>query len=73
MKAVFYVNPGLLHEDIGCGPNLEDVWRGKQASAREKFDATLIARKYDAERVGVQEIELVEEGDESEEFLKAFP
>ena len=29
MKAVFYVNPGLLHEDIGCGPNLEDVWRGK--------------------------------------------
>ncbi len=48
------------------------VWRGKDASAREKFDATLIARRYDAERVGVQEIELIEEGQEPEEFWKAF-
>jgi len=49
------------------------VWRGKGASAREKFDGTMLARRYDAERVGVQEIELIEEGDEPEEFLKAFP
>ncbi|MFW9843507.1 MAG: hypothetical protein ACFFEV_02910 [Candidatus Thorarchaeota archaeon] len=49
------------------------VWRGKGATAREKFDGTIIARRYDAERVGVQEIELIEEGEEPEEFLKAFP
>lgn len=49
------------------------VWRGKSASAREKFDGNLLARRYDAERVGVQEIEIIEEGDEPEEFLKAFP
>ncbi len=48
------------------------VWRGKDASAREKFDATIIARRYDAERVGVQEIELIEEGNEPEDFLQAF-
>jgi hypothetical protein len=48
------------------------VWRGKKASAREKFDGTLIARRYDAERVGVQEIELIEEGSEPAEFLDAF-
>ncbi len=49
------------------------VWRGKGASSREKFDGTILARRYDAERAGVQEIELIEEGDEPEEFLKAFP
>ncbi len=49
------------------------VWRGKNATAREKFDGTILARQYDAERVGVQDIELIEEGDEPEEFLKAFP
>jgi hypothetical protein len=49
------------------------VWRGKDATAREKFDGTVLARRYDAERVGVQEIEIIEEGDEPEEFLKAFP
>ena len=49
------------------------VWRGKAASAREKFDGNILARRYDAERVGVQEIEIIEEGDEPEEFLKAFP
>ncbi len=48
------------------------VWRGKEASAREKFDATILARRYDAERVGVQEIELIEEGEEPEAFLSAF-
>ena len=49
------------------------VWRGKGATAREKFDGNILARRYDAERVGVQEIEIIEEGDEPEEFLKAFP
>lgn len=45
------------------------VWRGTDASAREKFDATMIARRYDAERAGVQEIELIEEGSEPQDFL----
>ena len=49
------------------------VWRGKGATAREKFDGTILARRYDAERVGVQEIEIIEEGNEPEDFLKAFP
>jgi hypothetical protein len=49
------------------------VWRGKSASAREKFDGNILARRYDAERVGVQEIEIIEEGEEPEKFLKAFP
>lgn len=48
------------------------VWRGKDASAHEKFDATIIARKYDAERVGVQAIEIIEEGQEPERFLASF-
>lgn len=48
------------------------VWRGKEASAREKFDGTMLARRYDAERVGVQEIELIEDGSEPEEFWRAF-
>lgn len=48
------------------------VWRGKGASAREKFDGTIIERRYDAERVGVQEIELIEEGEEPDEFNNAF-
>ncbi|MGY5874363.1 MAG: hypothetical protein RTU30_01340 [Candidatus Thorarchaeota archaeon] len=48
------------------------VWRGKDASAREKFDGTIIARRYDAERVGVQEIELIEEGSEPDDFLNAI-
>lgn len=49
------------------------IWRGKGASAREKFDGTALARRYDVERAGVQDIELIEEDDEPEEFLKAFP
>jgi hypothetical protein len=48
------------------------VWRGKTATAREKFDGNIIARRYDAERVGVQDIELVEEGQEPEEFFESF-
>ena len=49
------------------------VWRGKDATSHEKFDGTILARRYDAERVGVQEIELIEEGQEPEEFFKSFP
>ncbi len=49
------------------------VWRGRDATAREKFDGNILARRYDAERVGVQEIELIEEGQEPEEFFKSFP
>jgi hypothetical protein len=49
------------------------VWRGKSASAREKFDGNILARRYDAERVGVQEIQIIEEGEEPEQFRKAFP
>ena len=48
------------------------IWRGKEASAREKFDGNILARRYDAERAGVQDIELIEEGDEPDEFMKAF-
>ena len=48
------------------------VWRGAGATAREKFDGNILARRYDAERVDVQEIEIIEEGNEPEEFLKAF-
>jgi hypothetical protein len=46
------------------------IWRGKKASAREKFDATIIARKYDAERVGAQRIILVDEGEEPDSIKK---
>ena len=48
------------------------VWRGKEATAREKFDGNIIARRYDAERVGVQDIEIIEEGEEPAEFFDAF-
>lgn len=48
------------------------VWRGKEATAREKFDGNIIARRYDAERVGVQDIDIIEEGEEPDEFFDAF-
>ncbi len=64
----------LKSDDVFLLDTWEDlyVWRGKDASAREKFDGTMIARRYDAERVGVQEIELIDEGDEPEDFLNAL-
>lgn len=64
----------LKSDDVFLLDLYEDVyvWRGRKASAREKFDATILARRYDAERVGVQDIELIEEGEEPEEFFKAF-
>ena len=65
----------LKSDDVFLLDAWEDiyVWRGKSASSREKFDGTILARRYDAERVGVQEIELVEEGQEPEEFWNSFP
>jgi len=48
------------------------VWRGKKASSRERFDATIVARSYDAERVGVQDIEIIDEGEETDEFRRAL-
>ena len=64
----------LKSDDVFVLDTWEDifVWRGKDASAREKFDGTMIARRYDAERVGVQDIELIEEGDEPDEFWAGF-
>jgi len=64
----------LKSDDVFVLDTWEDifVWRGQDASAREKFDGTMIARRYDAERVGVQEIELIEEGQEPDEFWAAF-
>ena len=48
------------------------IWRGKESTGREKFEAMLIARRYDSERAGVQEIILVEEGKEPAEFFKVL-
>ena len=64
----------LRTDDVFILDTWEDIyiWRGKEASAREKFDGNILARRYDAERVGVQDIELIEEGEEPDEFMKAF-
>lgn len=60
----------LRTDDVFILDTFDDiyVWRGAQASAREKFDGNILARRYDAERVGVQDIEIIEEGAEPEEF-----
>ncbi len=65
----------LKSDDVFILDTWDDIfiWRGKEASAREKFDANILARRYDAERVGVQDIEIIEEGEEPEQFLKSFP
>lgn len=64
----------LRSDDVYLLDTWEDifVWRGRDATAREKFDGTMLARRYDAERVGVQEIELIEDGDEPAEFWDSF-
>ena len=64
----------LKSDDVFILDTWDDIyiWRGRGATAREKFDATIIARGYDAERVGVQDVELIEEGLETEEFLSVF-
>ncbi len=48
------------------------IWRGSSSTGREKFHAMLIARRYDYERAGAQHIILVEEGEETKEFLQAL-
>ncbi|MFW9934135.1 MAG: hypothetical protein ACFFDU_01215 [Candidatus Thorarchaeota archaeon] len=48
------------------------LWRGSSSTGREKFHAMLIARRYDYERAGAQQIVLVEEGEETKEFLNAL-
>jgi hypothetical protein len=74
-KEVDLDRSSLKSDDVFILDTFDDiyVWRGTGATAREKFDATMLARRYDAERVGVQEIELIEEGQEPEEFFKSFP
>lgn len=48
------------------------IWRGSQSTEEETTTAMVIARKYDAERIGEQEIILVEEGEETQDFLDAL-
>ncbi|MFX1491701.1 MAG: hypothetical protein ACFFBU_05525, partial [Promethearchaeota archaeon] len=48
------------------------IWRGSSSSGREKFHAMLIARRYDYERAGAQNIILIEDGEETKEFLQAL-
>ena len=48
------------------------IWRGSSSTGREKFHAMLIARRYDYERAGAQNIILIEDGEETKEFLKAI-
>ncbi|MFX1563722.1 MAG: hypothetical protein ACFFDP_10520 [Promethearchaeota archaeon] len=45
------------------------IWRGKASSSFEKFHGMLIARRYDTERAGAQFIVLIDEGQETDEFL----
>ncbi|MFX1300303.1 MAG: hypothetical protein ACFFAL_03665 [Promethearchaeota archaeon] len=46
------------------------IWRGKESSAFERWEAMRIAERYDAERAGAQQIIIVEEDEEPKEFLK---
>ncbi len=64
----------LTSDDVYILDTFDDIyiWRGQSSTGREKFHAMLIARRYDAERAGAQEIILVEEGEETKEFLKAL-
>jgi len=47
------------------------VWVGRTSNAKEKVKAGQAARKFDAERSGAQDVEIFEEGDDSE-FLGIF-
>jgi len=49
------------------------IWHGKGSTIREKHAAMMIAQRYDAERVGVQQIIVVDEGKEPKDFLDALP
>lgn len=46
------------------------IWQGKKSSVREKVVGGRIARKFDAERVGVQKEVFVEEGQEPDKLKK---
>ncbi|MEM2133273.1 MAG: hypothetical protein Q6366_000585 [Candidatus Freyarchaeota archaeon] len=46
------------------------IWQGKKSSVREKVVGGRIARKFDAERVGVQKEVFVEEGEEPDKLKK---
>ena len=46
------------------------IWIGKTANVKEKVVAGQIARKFEAERAGVQDEIYVDEGEEPEDFLK---
>ena len=48
------------------------IWRGNASTGREKFHGMLIARRYDYERAGAQDIILIDEGGETREFLDAL-
>ena len=64
----------LKSDDVYILDTFENIyiWRGSSSTGREKFHAMLIARRYDYERAGAQDIILVEEGSETKEFLKAL-
>jgi hypothetical protein len=48
------------------------IWRGTTSTGREKFHGMLIARRYDFDRAGAQKIILIDEGEETREFLDAL-
>jgi gelsolin len=46
------------------------IWRGKESTAFERWEAMHIAEGYDTQRTGHQEIIIIEEDEEPKEFLK---
>ena len=60
----------LISEDVFLIDTYDTtyIWQGKNCNVREKVAAGRIARKFDAERVGVQREIFVDEGDEPEKL-----
>lgn len=48
------------------------IWRGRESTTIERWEGRHIAKGYDAERTGYQDIILVEEDEEPEDFFKAL-
>lgn len=46
------------------------IWRGRESTAFERWEAMRISEDYDAQRAGHQEVIIVEEGEEPKEFFK---
>jgi gelsolin len=46
------------------------IWRGRESTAFERWEAMRIAEGYDGQRAGHQEVIIVEEGEEPKEFFK---